>query len=336
MSRGSSTNGLATDSIAINLTRLLSRLERSVLSPDGDPELRTSVYERRKVKANVDHARALLLRLEHDSANIKILSRKQSAQTDLQAKRELIKRLNQRLQELDELDESEDSDSGDESPVIGSSLREFEPAIKTSDTIDNVQSTHNMLSPDADLPNTLRARRKQPTPPDAAALTTALFGNRSSRSQATTLPETETLLTHNQHEQETLEASLVAMASVLKSSAIQFGQSLESEKSILNRTVEALDKNVGGMEAAEKRMQTLRRLRHVGYQDVKRGCTALAYILVLLMFQWRLAIRSFTAMVFVVHTSRQMVIDKQLEVCEQVMFYDSRSSQAGNANSILQ
>ncbi|KAK4971203.1 hypothetical protein LTR28_013482 [Elasticomyces elasticus] len=260
MSRGSSTNGSATDSIAINLTRLLSRLERSVLSPDGDPELRTSVYERRKVKANVDHARALLLRLEHDSANIKILSRKQSAQTDLQAKRELIKRLNQRLQELDELDESEDSDSGDESPVIGSSLREFEPAIKTSDTIDNVQSTHNMLSPDADPPNTLRARRKQPTPPDAAALTTALFGNRSSRSQATTLPETETLLTHNQHEQETLEASLVAMASVLMSSAIQFGQSLESEKSILNRTVEALDKNVGGMEAAEKRMQTLRRV----------------------------------------------------------------------------
>ncbi len=50
------------------------------------------------------------------------------------------------------------------------------------------------------------------------------------------------------------------MAQALKASSQSFASSLESEKEVLNRASEGLDKNTSGMEAAEKRMGTLRRM----------------------------------------------------------------------------
>lgn len=67
-------------------------------------------------------------------------------------------------------------------------------------------------------------------------------------------------MTHNREEQETLTESLLSMAQALRQSSQAFASSLESEKEVLDRTVEGLDKNATGMEAAEKRMGTLRRM----------------------------------------------------------------------------
>ena len=50
------------------------------------------------------------------------------------------------------------------------------------------------------------------------------------------------------------------MAQKLKESSHAFSESLETEKDILGRAVEGLDKNQIGMEAAQKRMGYLRRM----------------------------------------------------------------------------
>jgi hypothetical protein len=50
------------------------------------------------------------------------------------------------------------------------------------------------------------------------------------------------------------------MAKQLKQQSLQFGRTLEADKGIVNRTVESLDKNMLGMEAAGQRMGTLRRM----------------------------------------------------------------------------
>jgi hypothetical protein len=50
------------------------------------------------------------------------------------------------------------------------------------------------------------------------------------------------------------------MASALKESSKHFADSLDSEKTILNRAGEGLDKNTQGLEAAKLRMGMLRRM----------------------------------------------------------------------------
>ena len=72
--------------------------------------------------------------------------------------------------------------------------------------------------------------------------------------------QTEKVLSFNRSEQEDLTASLLSMAQALKVSSEQFATSLDSEKDVLSRASEGLDKNSSGMQAAEKRMTTLRRM----------------------------------------------------------------------------
>ena len=75
-----------------------------------------------------------------------------------------------------------------------------------------------------------------------------------------TLPQTEKLLAHHRLEQEDLTASLYTMAQALKASSQAFASSLELEKDVVDRATDTLSKNTTGMEAAEKRMGTLRRM----------------------------------------------------------------------------
>lgn len=67
-------------------------------------------------------------------------------------------------------------------------------------------------------------------------------------------------MTTQAQEQEAIKASLVSLASALKESNINFSQSLEEEKNILDRAASGLDKNALGMESAERRMGTLRKM----------------------------------------------------------------------------
>ncbi|KAI9870702.1 MAG: hypothetical protein M1830_003904 [Pleopsidium flavum] len=282
MARSSPFGTETPDITAINLSRLLSRLEQNVLSSEADPKLRRSSYERTRVGAvcillpayppkNLEYARTLLLRLEHSSSSIKIQSRKQAAQDNLIAQRALIKKLNERLYELEQLDDDDDdddvSDSAEGEDLLG---EDEEPAALTSETQQrtdtppdqNTSTPHpaplndpQTSRPADQSPSTLRSRRPPATSPTTNTATTTSLSPTLSQTRTT-----ETLLTHNRTEQETLTTSLLTLAQALKTSSLSFAASLESEKEILARAGEGLDKGSAGMEAAEKRMGMVRRM----------------------------------------------------------------------------
>ncbi|KAI1264042.1 hypothetical protein F5Y18DRAFT_392360 [Xylariaceae sp. FL1019] len=114
----SSKRGPNTDTIH-DLTRLLSRLQQNILHANADRErrLRQSEYERNKASINLEYARSLLTRLEQDALSIKIQSKRQEAQIDLNQKREIYEQVSERLRELEDMADS-DSDSDDGEDVL--------------------------------------------------------------------------------------------------------------------------------------------------------------------------------------------------------------------------
>lgn len=68
------------------------------------------------------------------------------------------------------------------------------------------------------------------------------------------------MLDRQRAEQEELASSLLSMAAALKQSSRAFGASLEAEQDILRDAGKGLDKTAIGMEAAHRRMSTLRRM----------------------------------------------------------------------------
>ncbi|MCJ1366824.1 hypothetical protein MMC16_005954 [Acarospora aff. strigata] len=269
MARLSAVSSESPDTTAINLSSLLSRLEHSILSPEADPRLRHSSYERTRVGANLEYARTLLLRLEHSSSAIKIQSRKQAAQNNLLTQRALIKRLNERLYELEQLDDDgEDDVSAEGEDILGEDegCAAPDPQPREQNGTDlPPESAEDLDKPLPPSSSTLRSRRAPQPPASDTATTTAISTSTHSSPPDPTAPlsqtrATETLLSHNRSEQETLTTSLLTLAQALKSSSQSFAASLESEKEVLTRTGEGLEKSGAGMEAAEKRMGMLRRM----------------------------------------------------------------------------
>ncbi|KAH8653542.1 hypothetical protein BX600DRAFT_471140 [Xylariales sp. PMI_506] len=110
-----------------DLNRLLSRLQQSILLADAERErrLRTSEYERNKAGINLEYARTLLTKLEQDALSMKIHTRRQEAQLDLNRKRELFDQLTERLRELEEISTfSDEEDDSDEEDLLGSVIIE--------------------------------------------------------------------------------------------------------------------------------------------------------------------------------------------------------------------
>ena len=168
-------------------------------------------------------------------------------QADLQRKRELIKRLQMRLQEPAEAQE-EDSDSDSDSDS-DDSLNEFSPA----------PTAPSSTSP---APSTLRARKPRPSsspPPSHTTARSALLGAASTRSQARTAAPLDSQLTAHRAEQTDLTDSLLGLARALKASSAGFGAALAAEKDVLARAGAGLDSNVVGMEDAGGRLGRLRR-----------------------------------------------------------------------------
>ncbi|KAK8111642.1 uncharacterized protein PG998_008099 [Apiospora kogelbergensis] len=89
-----------------------------------------------------------------------------------------------------------------------------------------------------------------------------LFGNTpsSATTALSTTATTEAILDHQRDEQDKLTESLLGMASALKSSSRAFATSLEEEKDVLDAAGTGLDKNERGLEAAARRMGTLRKM----------------------------------------------------------------------------
>lgn len=267
------------------LSRYLTRLESSL----ADPHTRSSPYERNRIAANIEHARAMLLTLEKETSTVRVQSSKQATQAELQKSREWIKRLNGRLLEMNSAAHDDDDEDDDDSEKDGVNYNSYGPAISGTEAglevrtgtgglgkaggdeeemLRDVQPQQHQQEIRArkQAPSSSSSSNLKPTDNKSAASTTAreqLFaGRNASKTQQSnpSLSNSESLLSHNRVEQETLTSGLLALARSLKESSQQFGASLESEKDILKRAGQGLDKNAAGMEAAEKRMGALRRM----------------------------------------------------------------------------
>ncbi|KXT12137.1 hypothetical protein AC579_10390 [Pseudocercospora musae] len=282
---------MANTASPIALQRLLTRLDHALFSTDADSQLRHSQYERNRVGANIEHARTLLLTLEKQSATVRLSqTQQQHVQADLERKRDWIKKLNTRLRELDaaaEHDEGEDSDDEEDGEQQGGNVVElYAPARHDTEAgleiggidsdnpqnrsgkIDAAQIQQAMAS---QIQSEIRSRegraqqsKLQASDNRSAASTSAreqLFSNRT-REPANdgSLQATETLMSHNRTEQESLTSGLLGLAKALKESSRQFGASLEAEKDVLKNAEGGLDKNALGMDAAAQKMGTLRKM----------------------------------------------------------------------------
>lgn len=210
------------------------------------------------------------MRLEHDSSSIKIQSRKQNVQTDLQEKREQIKRLGQRLQELEQLADFDD-DAEDEEDVDGADASHQAPAsAASSTTVPSSDRRQEGLPPDKGVTpaeSQLRSRKSNTQQPSATTTGAGvLFPSNPKPTKSTeplpdpNLTEAEALLSHNRQEQETISDELLLFAQRLKDSSLRFQSTLEQDKDVVNRAASGLDKNTTGMESASSRMGTLRKM----------------------------------------------------------------------------
>lgn len=199
---------------------------------------------------NLEYARTLLLRLEHDSSTLKIQSRKAAAQSSLSAQRALIKRLNDRLHELEQIGDDDDLLYGpeDEEDILAC-YEDDKPTIP-SVTAPSA-SSRSKYKPPNDLAgrppspqSTLRNRFQPSKPPGAAQEDTS----------------TAALLQNNDTEAKNLTSSLLSLAKALKTSSTKFSDSLVADDEALRTATEGLDKNERGMEAAGKRMGLLKRM----------------------------------------------------------------------------
>jgi len=254
----------------ITLNRLLQRLDQTLLSANADPKLRYSQYERNRVGINLENARTLLLTLEKQSSTVRTqLAQKQQIQADLQRKRELVKQLNARLEELNKLDEAEDSDSDDEDEEDDPDVPRpsYAPARADADGgIDAGSEPQELLRSaaeqhEAQQQQELRSRKPVSAADNrSAASTTARENLFAGRKQHPDLETTEALMSHNRSEQDALTKGLLGLARSLKESTVNFGASLEAEKDVMKRAEGSLEKSSLGMEAAGRKMGTLRRM----------------------------------------------------------------------------
>lgn len=249
----------------LTLNRLLQRLDHTLLSPEADPKLRYSQYERNRVGVNIEHARNLLLTLEKQSATVRTqIAHRQQIQSDLQRKRELVKKLNARLQELNELDEAEDSESDEGEEDEDLRTTSYVPARNDADGgIDAASEPPpgKQTVPEPQSQAEMRSRKPLSAADNRnAASTTAREDLFAGRKQHPDLETSEALMSHNRSEQDALTNGLLGLARALKESTVNFGTSLEQEKEIMKRAEGSLEKSSVGMEAAGKRMGTLRRM----------------------------------------------------------------------------
>ncbi|KAF7919603.1 hypothetical protein BELL_0587g00060 [Botrytis elliptica] len=279
----------ARDPTATNLERMLVRLQKIILGPDTSATSQ-SYAEWVKMGANLEYARGLLVHVEQDAQNIKVLSRKQEVQADLVRKRHLIQRLSERLEELRELaeyeEEGEDSSEGEDllgiaqdtpSETTDEMMNTSEerstpsPTDYTSSPIVQTEldsapaqiQTQTSQTPD---PSTLRSRNPRAELFEKSsnqAYTTSTSTSTSTYRPAptpsnTTTATTETLLTHHRTEQEDLTNSLLSMAQELRARSQTFASTLASDSSVLDSAIAGINKNELGLEAASKRMGYLR------------------------------------------------------------------------------
>ncbi|KAL4915915.1 hypothetical protein BDW62DRAFT_212348 [Aspergillus aurantiobrunneus] len=289
------------DLAALNLSRLINRLEHNLLSPYADlKSLHRSGYQRMRVSANIEYARATLQALERSLPQIKPVDRRHELQSTLSRNRQTLKQIQNSLdgiqaeEELrsssrgnggvgdDEFDDDDDADSPEDllgTPDEGASTTdEATPEddgsvhVSAKDTTSGTATTSTATveassspTPTAPAPTpALRNRHHNTNTSSATATTTATSSSLHKPTPFSTGPktdaETEEALSTDRREQENLTSSLLSLATQLKSSSQAFQASLDAEKSVLSRAAEGLDRTTGNLASAERRMGMLRRM----------------------------------------------------------------------------
>ncbi|KAK1599004.1 synaptobrevin [Colletotrichum navitas] len=313
------TPGSSAEKGAAELNQLLRRLDQTILHADKGRErrLRASEFERARLNSNLNYARSLLTRIEQEAMHIKLLSRRQDMQADLNRKRELLERLVDRMQDLEQLhEEDDDNSSGSEDiladiiPTPSESMDSRSTDIPMDYTGDQDEDEEPEI-PDLPAPvSALPTEPSQPPPPATAseaeqplshqppettaelgttttqslrsrgpirpdsptAATTAtaraaLFASRRSNTSksaasapASSTATAEAILDHQRAEQDALSESILKMASALKASSQKFSDTLEQDKNVVSRAADGMDKTEQSMDAASRRMGTLRKM----------------------------------------------------------------------------
>ena len=280
----------------ITLTRMLVRFSHNILLlPPSDSltpyqeqlqrDLHSPLpYHRTKWLHNIEHARTLLLQLEHSAQSIKVQRVKRDVVHDLAEKRSTIKKLRGRIEDMAREVEAKGPDAwlelddepgetveqilglpprkerhtrtnginGDKDVGDGRPLPLENGDESGSGGLDNAATIldgkpYSSNNPKNDLLNIRRPRGKE-QPADS---TTSGFSS---------LPATEKKLLADSSTHETYTTSMVQLATELKQRMRGFQTSLESDKGLVDQALEALDKNVTGMDVASKRIGMLRRM----------------------------------------------------------------------------
>ncbi|KAJ5833846.1 hypothetical protein N7474_002157 [Penicillium riverlandense] len=262
--------------------------------------LRRSEYQRMRVSKNVDYARTLLTQLERSLPQLKPPARRHDAQLEIARDRALLKRMQSVLDEAEDRAEDEDEDEEEwgtlfskpvaekvvsSIPSTGHPERvrihdqrggeddedieeevESEGDIPVPDTTVLPTTTSTTAAPPTATPptSTLRHRHNTYEPPSTTTAAKAKATGASISSSRPPPPDNlataEQDLSSARLEQEDLTSSLLSLAGQLKASSKSFQTTLESEKSVLDRAVQGIDKTSTTMEAAGKRMGMLRRM----------------------------------------------------------------------------
>ncbi|KAI0386149.1 hypothetical protein F5Y04DRAFT_116513 [Hypomontagnella monticulosa] len=169
-----------------DLNRLLARLQENILHADAERErrLRTSEYERSKARVNIDYARTLLTKLEQDALVVKVHSRRQEMQADLNQKREVLEQVTERFRELEEISVDSDDDSSEGEDLLGDiidtpsdSVESAEAADQQADAEDDIgegqqdeaEADESTILPEPHIPDRLRPAASTTAPQQPTA-----------------------------------------------------------------------------------------------------------------------------------------------------------------------
>ncbi|KAL2855827.1 hypothetical protein BJY01DRAFT_194499 [Aspergillus pseudoustus] len=185
----------SSDLAALNISRLLARLEQNLLSPSADlKSLRQSEYQRLRVNANLEYARTNLQALERSLPQIKPVDRRHELQTTLTRNRQTLKQLQNVLDEIQsdaevgssalgtgwEDENEDDADSEDllGTPEEGGSTAD-EATLEDDISISVPAPETTKITPTTVIPQPSTTTTTEPSsPPAAAAPTPTTLRNR--------------------------------------------------------------------------------------------------------------------------------------------------------------
>lgn len=141
----------------------------------------------------------------------------------------------------------------------------YAPRIHTDDGIDVTvtegQGNEALQNAAKNLSSELRRRGGPQAESPATSTGNSLFPSKPTTSTGDpTVTNAEAVMAQNRTEQEALTTGLLEMAKQLKQQSIHFGQTMESDKSVVDRAASALDTSEQSMGAATQRMGALRRM----------------------------------------------------------------------------